>query len=585
MNEKKELIAKNSKNKKSSAKPSVVAQNTAAKKNVKAKTVSKSSNKTSKQAKAAVLDEKVDVLSENNNNIAKNKKDTEALAGLKEEKTETLQKNKKVSSEKHLPAKNARQKNEKRKKEKKSKDKKEKKPLTKKQIILISSISAAVLVAILAVVLCLVLIKPAKAPDYPTLSAIEVKVASKTTGYKAFDQFDDDGLILKATYSDESTKEILEGWTISYISQSGETETMHSDHFYGGETKVKINYLGRTCYLMVDEVEKIESDLQITLERHSQIQTGEVINLPSEKLKITNDDGDSVAGASYELVYCKTFNSVVDYELTSSEDGSQAEGGAPKKVGTYKVFAKLLGDKNYFDKLSDVVELNIVDETQTGLFAQSSEDFFAWKEQVIPVPTDPSYVEFELVTDNNGKNIKFYSTFAGSGFAYIYSDGIELICDNEKTQISLENNEISIKNSQTTLKKWNIPAYLGVYERIVTPEYVADNFHLTLAEEETCKLDIYIDDTQKDGKVYFSYDLLWRNGETLSMQRIEGFVTYSKSQSGIGNLAFNVINEDVISNLFTISGISENDRLSVIEILIQGVSEAAVSNGEYQRVS
>jgi len=299
--------------------------------------------------------------------------------------------------------------------------------------------------------------------------------------------------------------------------------------------------------------------------------------LPRENVKVAN--------APYELIYCKFFNNFDDYQPTTSADGAIVEGAAPTKIGTYKVFAKLIGDKNYFDKLSNVVELNIVDETQTGLFALEGDNFFAWKEQKIPVPTDPSYVEFELVTDNNEKNIKYYSTFAGSGFAYIYSDGIELVDSDEKTQIILDNNEISIKNSQTTLKKWNIPAYLGIYERVITPEYVAEEFSLLLSETQTCKLEIYIDDTQKDGKVYFSYDLLWRNGEMLSMQRIEGTVTYSESQSGIGNLAFNITNEDSITNLFTISGISENDRLNVIEVLIHGVSEAAVSNGEYQRVS
>ena len=465
------------------------------------------------------------------------------------------------------------------------KDKKEKKILTKKQIIIISSISAAVFVVALTIILCLVLIKPANNPSYPTLSSIEVHVAGKTTDYKAFDEFDDDGLKLKATYSDESTTTIAAGWTIWYVSQSGTEESLHNDCFYGGETKVKIEFNGKYCYLNVEEVERIESSLNVEISRYSQIYNGNVARLPQENINVKNSNGESVANASYEIVYCKTFNNFDDYQPTTSIDGALTEGGAPSKTGTYKVFVKLIGDKNYFDKCSNVVELNVVDETKTGLFALNGEDFFAWKEQTIPIPTDPAYIEFELMTENNKKVIKYYSTFAGNGFAYIYSDGIELNGDNEKTQIYLENDRISIKSGETTLKKWNIPGYLGSYERVVTPEYVDENFGLYLEQEQNCKLEIYVDNELNDGKVYFTYELLWRDGENLSMEIIEGFVVYSEPQSGTSSLAFNVLDGNDVTNLFIISGVLESEELDVINITIEGLSEAAISNGEYQRVS
>lgn len=459
--------------------------------------------------------------------------------------------------------------------------KKTHKPLSKKQIILISSISVAAVVLVLTIVLCLVFIKP-KTPEI-TLSKIEVlRSPTKLSGYQAFEEFDDDGLVLKATYSDDSTRDVYEGWQVLYVSSDNIT---HTDGFYAGETKVRIDYYGKTCEIEIDEVLKVQRNVQISLERYSQIKIGNAVNLPIENVVIKNLVGEIITNLDFTLVYCKQFESLQNYQKTTADDGAIVVGGAPKNAGTYKVFAVINGGQNYFDKQSDAVELSIVDDETLELYAGSGEIKFGFKEHGIPAPINPTYIEFELDETGDFKTINYYSNFAGNGKAYIYETEIELISsENGKTQISLENNEISIKNSEKVLKKWLRPNYLGTYERTVTPEFVLDNYGLTLSENKKVTLEIFDDDTKKDGTIYFKFNLLWKNGEQLELKEMTGTVVFSKSQSGTGNLSFNIKSGELNTKLFGIDGINESDNLSTITINDLSLVEASVSSGEYTKI-
>lgn len=524
-------------------------------------------NKTTAKSKTAIKS-KADnkkIPAEKKSVISKTKK------VVKKNETEKVTDKKKLDNNKLKAEKNNKEK----------KVKKEHKKLTKKQIILISSISAAIAAVILTIVLCVVLIKP-KSPEI-TLSKIEVlRYPIKTSGYKAFDEFDDDGLVLKATYSDESTRDIYEGWQVLYISSD---DSVHADGFYAGETKVNILYHEKTCEIAVDEVSKTQRDVQISLQRYSQIKTEGEVNLPTDNVTIKNSAGETITGIDYTLVYCRQFESLQNYQKTTIDDGSLASGGAPKNVGFYKVFAVISGGQNYFDIQSSAVEFSIIDEQSLELYAASGETKFGFKEQVVPAPINPTYIEFELSETNGIKTINYYSNFAGNGKAYVYEKDIELISsDNEKTQISFKNDEISLQNAQNPLKKWLRPAYLGTFERTVTPEFILSEYGLVLSENKTLSLNVFLDDTKKDGIVYFKFNLLWKNGEQPEMKEIDGTVVYSKNQNGTGNLSFNIANEQLITKLFGIDNIEESNNMSVIEIEINNISEAVISSGEYTKI-
>ena len=83
------------------------------------------------------------------------------------------------------------------------------------------------------------------------LSAIEILVnPTKMTGYKAFDEFDDSGMLLKLIYNAGRMTELDEGWTISYPESR--------DHLVAGTNVLTVSYAGKTCNLTVSNVAKIE---------------------------------------------------------------------------------------------------------------------------------------------------------------------------------------------------------------------------------------------------------------------------------------------------------------------------------------
>ena len=193
----------------------------------------------------------------------------------------------------------------------------------------------------------------------PYLSSIEVLRVEKRQGYKAFEKFDETNMLIRAYYSDGSFKNLTSGWDVFYVSADG--QMIHNDCFYAGEDKVKIVYEGQSYIMsLYDKVEKINNVFTITIEEYAHIYNGTKISLPSENIKVFNVNNEIVK-KNVELVYCTRFNNFDDYELTSSENGSVVVGGAPANAGTYKVFAKLNGGKNYKDAYSNVVEFNIFD--------------------------------------------------------------------------------------------------------------------------------------------------------------------------------------------------------------------------------
>lgn len=414
-------------------------------------------------------------------------------------------------------------------------------------------------------------------PSAPELVSIEFyKYPTKQSGYKAFDTFDDGGLQLKATYSDGSFVILNDGWTISYLSADSALQPSHTDCFYGGEDSVKIKYQNKSITLrLLDDVKKINRGVSAILEEYSQIKTDNIKEFPADNIKIMDSQAQSIS-LDYEIVYCTSFEDYENYEPTTTQDGATTEGGVPTNAGTYKVFAKVFGDKNYDDVLSNVVEFNIVSQDSIDLFAKEGEEFFAFKEVFDVAPENPVYIEFEMSEINE---VLYFSTFAGNGKAMIFADHITLVSEDEKTQIIYENDEILLQNGEKTLKKWVIPSFIGIYEMTITPEMAAG--HMEISENQTCTLEIYYDKNDKDGKIMFTLNCIWflphGNSDMWERVQYEGVASYSPSTK---RLSFDLLNR---TNLFAIQCESSVIQLENILVNIPGAGNE-LSNGEYVRV-
>ena len=439
----------------------------------------------------------------------------------------------------------------------------------------------SVLLSIFAVFSPFILTACKKNSNKPYITSLEFyHYPTKTSGYKAYDCFDDDGLVLKANYSNGGFVIVQSGWTYQYVFGEGDNQVYHTEYFYGGESKIKINYENKSIMLNIDEVEKINQDLTITINEYSQIQTGTQINIPTNYISVKDLTNQTLDNVSYQLIYCKDFVDYLNYQPTTTEDGASVEGGAPAMVGSYKVFAKAAGDTNYKHLYSNVAEFNIIDETNIDLLPQQNEEFFAWKEDK-KFNQSQEYIQFEIEEIDGIKTLTYNSSFAENGYAMIFSNHITLINGNEKVQIRLENNKILINNN-IELKKWTIPSYVGTYQKTITTEDASDNGYLLL-NDKICKLEIFVDEYKKDGKTYFKLDILCINGETLIDGCYEGVVEYSIGQNGVGSLSFQTIEDDRITNLFLINDISLNQSISQINIMLMSPMDS-LSNGIYQKV-
>ncbi len=464
-----------------------------------------------------------------------------------------------------------------------------KNPIDKKMlVIIISIISVAVIAAVTIAIVCIVSGKNKPAQ----LAAIEVMVAGKTTGYSAFDQFDDDGMALRVRYQDGTEDVVYDGWSYCYVSTDAET-VYHTDHFYAGETKVKIDYGGKSCFLSIEKVAKLVQDYQIELTEYSQIKTGQNVAFPMQYLSLTKLDGAAAENNKLEFVYCTNFTNYLDYAPATSSEGTQTLGGAPSKAGFYKVFAKIPGDKNHKDVFSNVVEFALIDEQEIAICAKQGEQFFGFKELAdataanpnVPNQISPNYIEFEVATEGENRVIKYYSTFAESGNVMIFSDHITLINGLKKTQISFKNDKISYQNAQNVTKmltKWNIPAYLGTYKMTISQQ-VADLLNMSTLGGKVCTLQIGYDNVKKDGVVYFTLDIA-RIGtdEIWHDETLVGVVNHAINTDGESSLVFTAVGSNTVEKLFALEDIDVNVRLNSILVSMTG-DERAVSNGTYQR--
>lgn len=407
----------------------------------------------------------------------------------------------------------------------------------------------------------------------PYVTSIEILKVEKRSGYKAFEKFNENEMMIRANYSDGTFSNISSGWEITYVSVDGQLE--HNDCFYAGENKVKINFGGQVFVLsLFDEVEKIENENTISIEEYAKIYNGEAANLPLENISILNSQSEEIS-ANFEIIYCTSFEDFENYVLTSSEDGADEQGKAPSKIGTYKVFAKILGGQNYTDVYSNVVEVSIFSEISTGLFSNQNQSFFAWKE-IDSLDDVYDYVEFELKNENATKQIAYSSTFAGNGYVMVFSDHMTLVSENKKVQFKLDNNKISVKNNQIIMEKWIKPAYLGNYEMVINKEK-ANELNYNTDEDFICKLNIFVNEDEKNGEVYFKLICLSKNTEALTTKtELEGKAVYD-----VDNKKLSFVSEGIIE--FISINIDKNQIPIKLELkqAAGASSELVISQGNY----
>ena len=154
--------------------------------------------------------------------------------------------------------------------------------------------------------------------------------------------------------------------------------------------------------------------------------------------------------------------------LTTSASGALVDGGAPKNIGTYAVETTILGDNNYYDAV--VVSTLVIAAKGNILKAGDGERPFAWRAEdgTIYAEATTRLVEgsfneliFKMRVDELKTDYKVYQK-DGKWYAQI-DEAYEIAYDEDAETITMTG---SVTGEEfATLSKWDLPYYLGTFER------------------------------------------------------------------------------------------------------------------------
>lgn len=264
---------------------------------------------------------------------------------------------------------------------------------------------------------------------------------------------------------------------------------------------------------------------------------------------------------------------------TNADNGATARGGAPNKAGDYVAVVKYKGSTNYAESTTDVSL--VVDAEDLSLFAVSGQDAYAWRNVVTFASTKATeYVTgyFEVQKTHNGyvyelsaclKLADYYEgvvvteeTYEGSvsrvGEDMVFTaTGLSctLVVDGEQLSLVSESETIA------TLSKWNIPKYVGRYEK----DLVGDG------ETEVSYIEIEVE----YGEVSFTFNYRYKkpNGTI-----VEGEKHGSVNFASMSNTLYFIISGDQYFSM----KLANVDEVDVITIGNSVYPEAL--RGDYTRV-
>ncbi len=261
------------------------------------------------------------------------------------------------------------------------------------------------------------------------------------------------------------------------------------------------------------------------------LETGNVVNYPTNYVSIVDKQGRPVALGELNFTYYSSYTNDNDASndvlTTKDDDGAENTGTAPKndKVSEYFVVVRYAGSQNY-QAVEDVTVL-FIDGSDLALYAKGGEDTFAFKydendyygesftavsPQVVSASNSEcnAYLEFTAkpLDDNGLKTIEFISkfgqgaefkksgrlVFAGGKYLLLRNDGISYTyAFNGSDEISVQLTEQA--SSTVVLKKWTIPKYLNTYvgKTISDEIYNADAYDKTHNTSQNTEIEIYND--------------------------------------------------------------------------------------------
>lgn len=221
------------------------------------------------------------------------------------------------------------------------------------------------------------------------------------------------------------------------------------------------------------------------------LKTGSVVNYPIDYVSIIDKQNNAVNRDGLVLTYYSSYvedeDSTNDIKTTTS-DGAITLGGAPKndKTTEYYVVVEFQGTQNY----NSVIEVTClyIDGTELEFYANSSEDGFAFRDEILTREHTSgdtttsvtgsnsecnAYLEFnELEVDENGlKIVEFSSKFSAGAESIetgrlVYANGTYQLLSGNGTLRAFTydstNKEITMSDS-TILKKWEFPKYLKTF--------------------------------------------------------------------------------------------------------------------------
>ena len=171
----------------------------------------------------------------------------------------------------------------------------------------------------------------------PVLTGITVTAPSKVT-YETGETLDLSGMKVTAQYSDGSSKEIAEGWTVSQV-----------DMITAGEKTVTVTYEGMTATFTITVKEPVLTGITVTAPSKVTYETGETLDLSGMKVTAQYSDGSSeeiaegwtvsqvdmtTAGEKTVTVTYEDMTATFTITVTEPEKDDQPTGGDSTHEGT-----------------------------------------------------------------------------------------------------------------------------------------------------------------------------------------------------------------------------------------------------------
>lgn len=294
------------------------------------------------------------------------------------------------------------------------------------------------------------------------LMEIRVTKAPNKTKYVVGQNFDKTGMIVKGTYQDETTQEILD------------YEIENGTNLIKGQDSVTIKYEGKTTTQSITVEEKAITGISINKKpsKIQYIQNKEELDLTGGTLKVNyNDNSNEEISLTSEQVKATGFNNkklgkntiTITYQSkTTTLDVEIVAEVVAKNSNFDKVNCNINSAKYYTFSNKDIQEYIVMDITVDGIIRNTENDSYEYYYYLSPEKDKNNIQDWVKITEKqtsndklsfkiNTKDIKNYEEISDSNTLYLYIKEVVIKGGNQSVLVSKSINMDSNATIETYL--------------------------------------------------------------------------------------------------------------------------------------